>query len=262
VTVARAPGVTHLDAVTAGAAYAAPRAATGVERSRRVSPDDYPLWMVVTDLSDGGELVWDAEHGDDGVYVLSGALEVDGHRCPTGGALIVESGVRAAARAVGPTTVVHCGAHDATPPADGLYGAPQAEGHTVHVVGDGGWFRSGDRERVVATWFADSTCPTCRISFFHVWRGEGGVRDRSHTHTQDELIFVVGGSVVVAGVEHGPGSCLAVPANLRYSLTSGPEGNAFLNYRRDVSVQGYAPGEPTELEGALARGGALVGDFR
>jgi hypothetical protein len=262
VTVARAPVVTHVDAVAPSDGYAAPRAATGVERSRRVSPDGYPLWMVVADLADGGELRWDRNHGDDGVHVLSGALDVDGHRCPTGGALIVESGVPAVARAVGPTTVVHCGPYDAEPPAGGLYGAPAAQGHTVHVVGDGGWFRSGDRERVVATWFADSTCPTCRISFFHVWRGEGGVRDRSHTHTQDELIFVVGGSIVIAGVEHGPGSCLAIPANLRYSLTSGPDGNAFLNYRRDVSVQGYAPGEPTELEGALARGGALVGDFR
>ena len=144
----------------------------------------------------------------------------------------------------------------------GCTGAPAGGGHGVHVVGDQGWFRSGDRERVVATWFADSTCPTCRISFFHVWRGEGGIRDRSHTHTQDELIYVLGGSLVVGGVEHGPGSCFAIPANLRYSLTSGPEGNAFLNYRRDVSVQGYRPGEPTELEGALARGGVLVGDFR
>ena len=257
-----APTAIHLEDVAASDGSAAPRDAQGVVRSRRVSPDGYPLWMVVTELRDGGVLRWDSDHGDDGVYVQSGALDVDGHVCAAGGAVIVESGVAAVARAIGPTTVVHGGAHDPAPPTDGLYGAPARDGHHVHVVGDGGWFRSGDRERVVATWFADSTCPTCRISFFHVWRGEGGVRDRSHTHTQDELIYVVGGSVVVAGVEHGPGTCLAVPANVRYSLTSGPEGNAFLNYRRDVSVQGYAPGEPTELEGALARGGVLVGDFR
>jgi len=256
------PVVTHLDAVTAAGTYAAPRAADGVVRSRRLSPDGYPLWMAVTEFRDGGAIRWEGAHSDDGVYVLAGALDVDGHRCPTGGAVVVESGVTAVARASGPTTVVHCGAFDPSPPADGLYGAPAAGGHTVHVVGDGGWYRSGNRERVVATWFADSTCPRCRISFFHVWRGEGGVRDRSHTHTQDELIYVVGGSVVVGGVEHGPGTCLAIPAGLRYSLTSGPDGNAFLNYRRDVSVQGYAPGEPTELESALARGGVLVGDFR
>jgi quercetin dioxygenase-like cupin family protein len=260
--VANRPIVTHVDAVASSPGYAAPRAATGVVRSRRVSPDGYPLWMVVSDLAAGAELRWDRDHGDDGLYVLTGALELDGHRCPAGGAVIVESGVAAVVRADGPTTVVHCGAHEPAPPSDGLYGAPVPDDHTVHVLGERGWYRSGDRERVVATWFADSTCPTCRISFFHVWRGEGGVRDRSHTHTQDELIYVVGGSIAVGGVEHGPGSCLAIPANVRYSLTSGPQGNAFLNYRRDVSVQGYGPGVPSELEGALARGGELVGDFR
>lgn len=254
--------VTRLAAVAPSATYAAPRTATGVRWSKRVSPDDYPLWMVVSELADGAELHWDDDHGDDGVYVLAGNLELDGHRCPTGGALIVESGAAAAARAIGTTTIVHCGPVDPAPPAGGLYGPPEPDGHGVHVVGDDGWFRSGDRERVVATWFADSTCPRCRISFFHVWRGEGGVKDRSHTHTQDELIYIVGGSLIVGGVEHGPGSCLAIPANLRYSVTSGPDGNAFLNYRRDVSVQGYRPGEPTELEGALARGGVEIADFR
>ncbi len=97
---------------------------------------------------------------------------------------------------------------------------------------------------------------------FHVWRSEGGVRDRSHTHTQDELIFLLAGSVVIAGVEHGPGTCLAIPALTRYSLLSGTDGFTILNFRRDVSVQAYRPGEPDELEGALARGGAAVNDFR
>jgi hypothetical protein len=200
--------------------------------------------------------------------VMSGAFDVDAlpstetSRCPADGAVIVESGVRCTARAIGVTTVIHCGARDAEPPSDGLSDAPDATGHGVHVVGERGWFASGDRERVAVRWFADSTCPTCRIALFHVLRAEGGVRDRSHTHTQDELIYVVGGSVVVGGLEHGPGTCLAVPALTRYSLTSGDDGFAILNYRRDVSVQAYRPGEPEELEGALARGGVVVNDFR
>ncbi len=190
--------------------YAAPRSATGVRTSRRLSPDGYPLWLVVADLDDGAELRWDAGHGDDGIYVASGELEVDGRRCPPGGAVIVESGVAATARAAGPTRVVHCGARDAAPPADGLYGPPAAGGHSVHVLGEGGWFRSGDRERVEARWYADSTCPTCRIALFRVVRPEGGVKDRSHTHTQDELIYVLDGSIVTGGAEHGPGSCVAI----------------------------------------------------
>ena len=242
--------------------YEAPRSVTGVRTSRRLSPDGYSLWLVVADLDDGAELRWDADHGDDGVYVASGALEIDGRRCPPGGAVIVESGVAATARAAGPTRVVHCGARDAAPPAAGLYGPPAAGGHSVHVLGEGGWFRSGDRERVEARWYADSTCPTCRIALFRVVRPEGGIKDRSHTHTQDELIYVLDGSIVTGGAEHGPGSCVAIVAGTRYSLTSGPDGFAILNYRRDVSVQGYRDGEPTELEGALARGGTAVGDFR
>ena len=124
--------------------------------------------MVISELDDGATIEWDDAHGDDGVYVMSGALDVDGacrpHAVPRTGALIVESGVACTARAVGVTSVVHCGAFDPAPPSDGLYRAPDAQGHGVHVVGDRGWFASGDRERVAVRWFADSTCPTCRIA--------------------------------------------------------------------------------------------------
>ena len=272
------PITTALHDILPSTGYAAPRRARGVRWSKRVSPEPYSIWMTVSELDDGGTIEWDDLHGDDGVYVMTGALDVEAmpsgaspsgaapsaetSRCPADGALIVESGVTCTARAVGVTAVVHCGASHAEPPSDGLYDAPNATGHGVHVVGERGWFTSGDRERVAVRWFADSTCPTCRIALFHVLRAEGGVRDRSHTHTQDELIYVVGGSVVVGGVEHGPGTCLAIPALTRYSLTSGDDGFAILNHRRDVSVQAYRPGEPEELEGALARGGAVVNDFR
>lgn len=273
-----APTTTALHDLVPSTGYAAPRHASGVRWSTRVSPEPYSIWMVISELEDGGTIVWDDDHGDDGVYVMCGALDVDRvpsdappsggapsaevSRCPADGAVVVEAGVACRARAVGVTTVVHCGARSPDPPSDGLYGPPDVTGRGVHVVGERGWFASGDRERVAVRWFADSTCPTCRIALFHVVRAEGGVRDRSHSHTQDELVFVVDGSVVVAGVEHGSGTCLAVPALTRYSLTSGDHGFAILNYRRDVSVQAYRPGDPEELEGALVRGGVAVNDFR
>lgn len=251
-----------LDDVDAAEGYAAPRDATGVRWSKKLSPDDYSVWLAVSELEDGGTITWGDRHGDDGVYVLSGALEVDGRVCPATGAVIVESGVAATATAIGPTQIAHYGPVDDDPPADGLYGAPDPTGHGVHVVGDQGWYVSGDRERVLARWFADATCPTCRIALFHVWRGEGNAKDIPHTHTQDELIYLVDGSIVMGSYTFGPGTCLAIPADLRYSVTSGPDGMAFLNYRRDVSVQRYGKVKPEELEGALARGGRLVGDLR
>jgi hypothetical protein len=263
VIVVTGPITTALGDVEPSATYAAPRRVSGVRWSKRVSPERYSIWMAISELDDGATIAWDDDHGDDGVYVLRGALQVDEvSRCPADGAVIVESGTTCTARAVGVTTVVHCGARDAVPPSDGLYGAPAANGHGVHVIGERGWFSSGDRERVAVRWFSDSTCPTCRIALFHVFRAEGGVRDRSHTHTQDELIYVIDGSVVVGGIEHGAGTALAIPAHTRYSLVSGDGGFAILNFRRDVSMQAYRPGEPDELEGALARGGAVVNDFR
>lgn len=253
---------TALDDVPAATDYAAPRSVTGVVWSKRLSPPGYSIWLVVSQLADGATITWSDDHGDDGVYVIDGALSVDGRIAPTDGAIIVESGVAATATAIGPTRIAHCGAAADAPPGDGLYGAPLGDGHGVHVIGERGWFESGDRERVLARWFADSTCPTCRISMFHVWRGDGGIKDIPHTHTQDELIFLLGGGVKMGALSFGPGTCLAIPANLRYSITSAEDGFAFLNFRRDVSTQNYGKVKPEELEGGLARGGRLVADFR
>src|SRR5438105_4468386 len=71
-----------LDDVTPSTSYEASRTATGVRWSKRLSPDDYSIWLVVSELDDGAELAWEGEHGDDGVYVVAGELDVDGHRCP------------------------------------------------------------------------------------------------------------------------------------------------------------------------------------
>lgn len=253
-----------IDAATVPEApvYPAPFATlAGGMRARRVSPDGYSTWLVLADLDDGATIRWPATHGDEGVYVVSGALDVEGHECPADGCLIVESGVEASARAVGPTRVVHVGPFDPTPPADGLYGPPEPDGHGVHVVGPGGWYASGGREHVVARWFADSTCPTCRISFFHVARADAHAKDIPHTHTQDEIIFILGGSIVIGRHEYGPGHAVCIPANVRYSVTTGAHGMAFLNYRRDVSTQAYGKVKPPELEGGIARGGTAVCDL-
>jgi redox-sensitive bicupin YhaK (pirin superfamily) len=249
-------------AVAPSATYPAPfTTTTGVREAKLVSPPEYSTWLVTADLADGATLAWGDVHGDEGIYVIAGALDVDGRVCPADGAVIVESGVAATARAVGATRIVHVGPYAPEPPADGLYGPPAEAGHQVHVVGPGGWFASGDRERVLARWFADSTSPTSRIAFFHVDLHEGNRRDIPHEHTQDEIIFVLRGSIVFARTEHGPGTALAIPANMRYSVTTGPNGMSFLNYRPDVSMQSYGKVKDPELEGGLARGGTEVADF-
>ena len=255
------------DDVTPSTSYAAPdRNATGVRSSVRVSPDDYSIWMVESVLDDGAELRWSGPHSEDGVYVIEGELDVDHggttRRCPTEGAIIVESDVECTARAVGTTKVLHVGSYDPSPPADGMNGTPSKEGRTVHVVGDQGWYQSGNGESYLARWFADSTQESSRIAFFHVALNLPNRRDTPHSHSQDELIYIMNGSLVMGRSEYKPGTCLALPANVRYSVTTGDNGLAFINFRRDASLQEYGKVKEPEVESAIARGGRLVGDLR
>jgi uncharacterized cupin superfamily protein len=236
--------------------------ATGVRWSRLGSPEDYPLRLAVTELDGGGTLSWGGDHGDEAVYVIEGALDVDGHTAPADGAVIVEAGVATSARAVGTTRVAHFSPERSDPPVDGLYGPPAADGHTVHVLGPGAWYASGGRENVVARWFADSTCPTCRVQLLHVARQGDSGQGPQHSHTQDEIIHVLSGSVLLGKRALTAGMSLCIPADVRYRISGGPDGYAFLNFRRDVSEQVYGGDRATELEGGLARGGHPVNDFR
>src|SRR5690349_3554038 len=78
--------------------------------ARVVSPPDFSLWLVTADLSDGTTIEWPARHGDEAVYVLDGALEIDGKvdgngagrkTVPPVGAAVIEADAPATARAVG-----------------------------------------------------------------------------------------------------------------------------------------------------------------
>jgi quercetin dioxygenase-like cupin family protein len=255
--------ILRLDAAAAplGAnGYATSHDASGVLASQLLAPDGYSLWVRVSELADGGELHWNGAQGEEAVYVISGALDVDGRRSPSDGAIIIESGVKTTARTLGRTTLVHFGPSDPTPPTAGRYGAPQTQGHGVHVVGPGGWFESGSREGTFARWYADSTCPTCRLCLLQVERSSA--RDGpTHHHSQDEIIYVIGGAVGLGGRWLEPGSALFIGADARYRIRTGSRGYRFLNYRRDVSEQVYAESDPPMLETALARGGREVGDL-
>ena len=253
--------ILHCDDVQAQDRYAAGHAALGVVSSRRLSPAGYSLWVCASEFQDGGEIHWNGESAEEAVYVASGALDVDGRSCPTDGAVILESGVCTSARAIGPTQILHFGPSDLTPPSGGVYGPPAVEGHGVHVVGPDGRFTSGSREGTFARWYADSTCPTCRLCLIQVERKSARV-GLAHQHSEDEIIFVIGGAIGLGERWLKAGSALFISADARYQIRTGEAGYRFLNYRRDLSQQIYDPEDPPQLESALERGGVEVGDQR
>lgn len=235
----------------------------GLTSVRRLSPDDYDLWLYVLELDGGAALSFSDKHGDEGLYVLAGRLQVAGATCPARGAVIVESDVAVTVEVPEPSRIVHVGSGNLQPPQGGALGPAATTDHGVHVVGPNGWFTSGSGDRTVARWFTDSTCPTCRIALFDVTSQETPGRSRAHTHSADEIIYVLDGTMRLGRRLLGPGTSLCIGGGTRYAQSAGPGGCSFLNYRRDTSQQQYyGPGEPDHLlpETALGRGGRVVGD--
>lgn len=209
-------------------------------------PDEFPLWLERRSLDAGSALELGADHGDEALYVLDGEVEVDGRRCPGGGAVVVEAGVPAVVRATAPTTVVHVG----------RAGGPTTGGAQVHVVGPGGTWASVGEGRDTR-YFADAECPTCDLVLFVTGRDHEYV-SAPHSHSSDELLHVLTGEVHVGRRVLGPGSTVAVAAGVRYGFRS--PGFSFLNYRPHVAT--ITRDGVTAEEGGRAHGFDPVMDLR
>jgi len=254
--------LTHRSEVTVSATYPAPRRIGGAVRPRLVTPPDYSLWAIDAELDDGASLHWEGVHGEDAVYVLDGVLEVGGRRCPAGGVIIVEADVAAEARSIGASRIVHFGSRADVAVPGGSSGAPPIEGRGTPVFGPRGEFESGDPAGVHAVWFSDGTSPTCRLQLLTVIAPAGHAgRSRVHSHSRDEIIYVIDGSLHMDEFHLDTFSAACVPADRQYTLQSGPDGHRFLNFRADVSEVTYEGGPPVR-ETALSRGGRTVADRR
>ena len=127
------------------------------------------------------------------------------------------------------------GPRDPAPPVDGLNGPAATEGHGVHIVGPRGTY-ANVTDTADSHYYADSTCPTCRITLLSVGRSFG-YQSEPHSHSQDELIHVVAGGINLGQRRLGPGDTVAIAAGARYGFRGDDDGFVFVNYRRDASQQ-------------------------
>lgn len=251
-------GVIRSDDVVDSATYLSTVDVAGLRSAKRLTPDDFPLQMYVTQLDAGGTLRWNEHHDDEAIYVMSGSLQVVDTPCVAGGAVVVEAGVAMEVFVTEDAAIVHCAR------------APEAlstnrGGRCAHVVEPTGWYQSGARDGVSAVWFTDSTCPTCDVALFRVDKEAEKGAGPNHSHSADELIYVLDGSLRFGRQDLEPGTCLSIAANQRYTVGPGDHGYSFLNYRPTGSGQKNFPreGDPfEEPEGGLARGGRLIGAVR
>jgi hypothetical protein len=125
----------------------------------------------------------------------------------------------------------------------------------VHVIGPGGV--DGRSEHLHETrFFADASCPTCRTSLMFSSRG-ARYESAAHSHSQDELIYVLDGELHLGSLRVGPGDTLSVPGLVRYRFSTGADGYRFLNYSADSSA--YIPADPDGPK--LGSGGRIGNGF-
>jgi quercetin dioxygenase-like cupin family protein len=255
------PAVIVEDELEQHEGYAAPFCrAVGNARSRVRSSTGFSLWFVTGDLSEGTEIFWSPHHGDEVIYVLDGRLEADDVMCGPGGVVIVESNVAATVRAAIPTSVVHFGPRSPLAPTDGHLGPADPDGHGLHVLDSHGIQETLAAGAGRSVFYADSDCATCRLTLLRNAAGEG-TRTPSHTHSQDELIYLLSGDMQFGRSALGAGAVLAIPAHYRYAFRT-ETGCEFLNYRSDVSLYTTDPTGPNVLETItalreyMAQGGA------
>jgi hypothetical protein len=185
----------------------------------------------------------------------NGAVAADERVLPIGAVVLLHAGGRYRLAAPDGALLAHfwsvpdpAGAPDPTRP-----GPAEA-----HLIGPEGWARSGRPGASMATWYADSTCAGCDLTFMKVERDTPGNRGRAHTHSADEIISVIEGSISFGAHQLPRGTAAHVPADTRYAVTCGPSRHAFLNFRAGPSTQHYEGDAEPVPETALGRGGHLV----
>ena len=209
------------------------------------------LQLVVAWLDAGVHIAWPKAHGEEAIYVLDGSIDVDGKTISRGGAVILHGNAPCTVATDTGARLAHfC---DVAGPAVGDGGK--------HLIGPGGWARSGRPGVAEATWFADSTCDGCDVTLLRVERDTPGNRGRAHQHSEDEILFLVEGGISLGSQQVPLDHAVFIPANTRYAVNCGPVKHAFLNYRAHASMQLYEGDTEPMVENALGRDGELVGDI-
>lgn len=185
-----------------------------------------PIHAHTHSLAPGASLRIAGAPSDRVVYVWKGAVEAKGATLDAGSNIVAEHGaaLTVTAGAKGATLVDFV---TSTRPADAGTG-----GH-VHLLPANRVPRiekTADLE-IGSALFADSRCPTCRV-----WLHETEMRNIDdpvdvHSHSEDELIFVTGGSIRLGNAIHGSGTALFVAADTNYGFSTGPDGLTFINFR-------------------------------
>jgi quercetin dioxygenase-like cupin family protein len=217
-----------------------------------------PLWAYRVLLGDGATMAWGEDHRDEVLLIGEGEADA-GVRVGAGDAVIVERGVPFELTARGPCDVWHWGSSEEP---SGLLGLPLDGEKEAYVVQNsdraGREVLTEEGAMVAIRYWADSSRITNRLALFEV-SGDGGHRAPSHSHSANEVICILDGTLRVGKNSLIPKMSIYIPSGYRYGYqAAGPY--RFVNFRADASMVTTLPGEPPRLE-VFKEPGALKDHF-
>lgn len=230
---------------------------TGVAFSAAFRPRRSDIWCLEAHLGAEARLNWGGDHGEEVLHVIGGTLSYDGHDCPPGSTIIVDAAVPAEVLVREAARVLHFGAGP-TPPSNGPFGAPAADGAGVRVIGPRGLAEYAEPGRLARYW-ADGSAPTSRVTLFSSAR-EGPVPQAPHSHSVDEIFMITVGSIEVGRRTIEAGMVVFVAGDQRYAFRGGPDGYTMINYRPDASYFSLPGAGDPQIEGVNYPGITWVGD--
>ncbi len=227
-----------------------PEACTGLgEASLYVDRESFPIELHKLRLGAGESVTIGALGRGRIGYVWHGAVRAGGHDLPVGSSFIVESGQSLDVEGAGESADVLLFAASRDPL------EPEAGGH-VHLLPSANVPRNDalTETGVRGGMHADAQCPTC-----HVWLHENAFPGAEpvtpedltvgvHSHSEDEIIFIVSGQIRLGRKLFPEGTAIAIPGDTLYSFTAGPDGMAFVNFRAGLPADIHFPGGQTMNE--------------
>ena len=234
--------ISVLDELLSG--YRAPDcSARGSVHSSIFRPNEGSLWCLRARLAPGSSLHWSGRQGDQVLYVLEGSLDAAGQNCGAGTAVVVEAGLHEAVRANTASYVVHFGT-------TALQNPNRNVGHRgLHVIEEAEMREPhGSLGNSRTRFFLDGTFASCPLALMLVDASSQASSHKvgSHSHTEDEILYLLAGELQFGRSRILPGMCVAVPHGTLYGFTS-PGSYKFLNFRGATSMSTFR-GLPPILE--------------
>ncbi len=192
-----------------------------------VTEPDESIHLRVYDLAPGARIGIRRPPTGHALYLWEGSATTNGEALAVGSAVIVEHGGEATIVATSPgAKIAHFQRNPAFPET-----LTKAGGH-VHVVPPEGIVKcpvsQSDAEYVI---WADSSCPTCDLWLHQTHMPRPTTQGGHHFHTEDEVVFLVGGGMRLGNRTLQPGTALAIAANTIYGFGVPEGGTRFINFR-------------------------------